>query len=1020
MEEFYSYEALLNRLRYSVAEKNRRIVFLLGSPISAPHNGSPGVANVDGIVDGIKNYFKNDVMSLRDLERTLTNSSTNAYQAGVNFLLGHRGQDAVNDLIRKAVIGARLDSIEIISKIKPTTNMDDLACDLEDERGKWFIPDCVKALATLIKKYPKNFDLQLTTNFDPLLSIEIQNQGGYCFRSVLSKDGSLNQTQGEGCHIVHLHGYWRGSVDTLHTPRQLTQSRPKLKASLSELLKNNIVIPIAYSGWDDIFTQTLVELARDDSNKLEVLWTYFSENDNDLISQNKRQIDSFDSGISSGRLLMYKGVDCHKIFPDLLESLTDSISIDTPESSKTSLGENELINAPSLKLQQEPTSTDTIPQISELFGRDDEIKTISDWVNVKLISINGLGGQGKSSLAALYALNSQKERRNIFIDWRDCREYDNTFLSVLIRAVHHVSAMVNDQVSISNLREAPIEGICAKFVEILKNNMGVVVFDNVDQYVDLETGEPLHELRVLIDSLVKSKIKSQVIFTSRPYLDIQSEYSASFVLRGLEQDASKQLFEKKYGNVISMADLSELYFLTEGHPLWISLIASRCRHENKKISEIVNHISSGKGDLPERTILSTWSGLNDKQKTVLRMLAELERPLTEDEFAQIDFELNYSQITKALKILKSLSLVEVRQGVLGGAVIDLHPLIRQYIRKNFPRTERQKFISRIILVIDRKISAIGQISKGLIPISLIDLRLHKTGLNINNGDFLSAIETLYDLYFPLIDNGLAEEFIRQSVKIFDQIDWLIFCAQNKKFNYFWSKVVKSMVELDKLNLADKYIASYEMSINGKGAQYINLCDVKCYRYWFCDDFEQAIYYGQQGLAIQEQTGVDTDYSCTHNLALAWRDNMEYEKALNYFLGQAEDVDVLNPGVFDIHKNGNFYGNIGRCYYFMGLLDNALICYKKSAILLEKDEDEITNRGYIRHWIGELLYKKGQPEDGFMFVKAALEIWNNLSPRRSESLTQLLNEIIENYPQVQRVMEIPKWRLENRFKQWIST
>ena len=95
-------------------------------------------------------------------------------------------------------------------------------------------------------------------------------------RTMLHADGNLSQTEGTGCHVIHLHGYWYGS-DTLHTARQLGQSCPRLKASLSSLLRNKLVVVCAYGGWDDAFTEALMDVVRDDTAHPETLYVLLEQ-----------------------------------------------------------------------------------------------------------------------------------------------------------------------------------------------------------------------------------------------------------------------------------------------------------------------------------------------------------------------------------------------------------------------------------------------------------------------------------------------------------------------------------------------------------------------------------------------------------------------------------------------------------------------------------------------------------------------------------------------------------------------
>lgn len=1019
---FFSYETLVDRLTYASKKESKKIIFLFGSPLSAPHDGNPGVSDVDGIVETIRQNFINDKNSLEALDNELKKSSGNAYQSAISFLMGRRGQDAVNELIQVAVVGARLDKADVLEKFRASNNPDDLATELEKDRDNWFIPNCLQDLAALCVHKPKVFgSVQLTTNFDPLLSLAIQKAGGHCARSVLSKDGSLGQHQNDGCHIVHLHGYWRGS-DTLHTPRQLNQLRPKLKSSLSELLRNSIVVPVAYSGWDDLFTRTLLEIVNDDVARPEVLWTYFGDNENDLVAQNSQQLKGFSGGLDSGRLCLYKGVDGRELFSDLKDNLSIKSSLYVTDgdpltkiSTKVVDVVQELSEATLGDNGSENSGSDSIPSINELVGRAYEIELLNDPQN-KIVAISGIGGQGKSSLAAYYALSCKKNKKFKFIEWRDCREQNDTLQTILIRTIH---SLMGADGSINTLKELSLDSLAHKLSIYFENERGLIVFDNIDHYVDLESGIALGPLKTFLDNIKPERLNSQILFTARPILKFESANAASIPLKGLAPVDARDLFTLKYNKKISEDDFSLLLDITEGHPLWITLIASRCRYQNLSPKVVLDEISSGKGTLPDRTILSIWNTLNDKQKIVLRTLAELERPLPEAEVAQIDFDINYNQFTKALKTLKALGLVELRQEDNSSEVVDLHPLIRSYIRTHFPRLEREKFISKIVLVLDRRLSALRKIFSSGFPLAVLDIWTHKVDLNLNGGNSEAAIESLVELRTPLVENGLAEEFVRLSVRVFEQVDWATLCATSARFNSLWYAACKSLAELGDFTRADIYIEKYEQSIDGKGAQFINLCNTKCYRYWIAGDFEQAIFYGEKGSSIKSSTSVDTKFDCAHNLALAWRDHGKLDAALEYFIGQFDESDVLDPNIVDAHRGGAYYGNIGRCYYLKGDIEKSLICYRKSAQLLEQSSDSALNKGYIRLWIGECLLKIGHQEDSAIFLRAALEMWNGFIPHTAESISCELESLVEKNPKLNRIIEMAPWRLENRFQQWIS-
>ncbi len=1020
---FYGYETLLDRLVHATRSGEKKIVFLVGSPASAPMDGNLGVPDVDGVIELVHGQFRDDQRAYNALIDELQTAPGNPYQVALSFLLGRRGQDAVNELIRIAVLAAREDSADVITRLTQAADKDASAQELENETEKWSIPRCQQELAALCINEPKVFgQVQLTTNFDPLLSLAIQKAGGDCYRSVLSRDGNLAQAQGKGCHIVHLHGYWRGT-DTLHTPRQLTHARPRLKASLLELLRNSILVPVAYSGWDDVFTSTLSEILAEDGSRPEVLWTYFGDIEADLIAQNNRQLNHLAAGLDRGRLNLYKGTNCHELFSDLRRELGHPNHGDTGVTSvsntqPTPLGHVfcELTTVQFTCTPKDSTPHgDAIPTVNDLVGRDRELGLLTD-IDNRLVAISGIGGQGKSSLAAYHAMKCKKNGGLKFVEWRDCREQSDTLHTILLKTYQSLTGRTE---SIEVLKELSIEQLSSELCKLLESENGLIVFDNVDHYVDLETGGTLGALEAFLDAIHPERLKSQIIFTSRPPIKFESLNAASFTLKGLSGNDARVLFEQKSGADISENDFEELLNVTEGHPLWISLIASRVRHQDVPIDSILREITSGKGELPARTLLSIWNTLNDKQKTVLRTLAELERPLPEGDVGDIDFELNFNQFSKALKALKALGLVELRQQENGTDALDLHPLIRQYIRTNFQRIERARFISKIIRSFDRRLSKLREIFKTNVPISALEIWTHKIDLSLNNNENDPAIDALEEIYSNLVDNGLAEEFIRLSTRIFEQIDWPTTCATSAVFPRLWSHSIKTLVELGDFTRADLYLDKYASAIQGTGPQFINLCDSRCYRYWFSGDFEQAVFHGEKGSTIKKQSSVDTTFDSEHNLALAWRDSGRIDDALTYFTGHHSEEDILNSSKLDLHEKGSFYGNIGRCYFLRGEVHKALVCYRKSAKLLEQARDEALNRGYIRQWVGQALNADGQLEDGAIFLRAAQNMWHGFVPQRATATESELQSIIDSNPKLARVLSMPSWRLENRFQQWVN-
>jgi hypothetical protein len=217
----YDEAALFERLTTGVQRSNQPVIFLVGSGLIAPiKEGGAGVPGVRGVIELIKGEF--DAPQQIELEKQICENA-NPYQAAFSFLLGRRGQQAANQIIRQAVWQARSAvSTKLASSFSLVGNTPDDVCrSLDTDLDGWNLTPGVEAVGGLIARYPDHFGRAiLTTNFDPLLGIAIARSNGNFFRTVLHRDGNLSQTEGTGCHVIHLHGYCNDRFSSRRTDRK--------------------------------------------------------------------------------------------------------------------------------------------------------------------------------------------------------------------------------------------------------------------------------------------------------------------------------------------------------------------------------------------------------------------------------------------------------------------------------------------------------------------------------------------------------------------------------------------------------------------------------------------------------------------------------------------------------------------------------------------------------------------------------------------------------------------------------
>lgn len=290
----------------------RPVAFLVGAPLSL--KDGVGVPGVTEILDFVREEIRGRAaFSLPNFETALSGKTGgDAYQEALKWLGSKMGQDAINDVIKTAVLQARKAGLG-----EPPHGRD-------GEPDDWNIPTGTAGLAELAARGGEKFlGPILTTNFDPLVSLAIHKAGGHAVRQVLTGDVTLVGAAADNsgiCPVVHLHGFWRDS-DTLHTQAQLTNPRPKLAKSLQRLLQRRTLIVAAYGGWEDFFTKALIELMNDEQAPLDVIWCFYEANADKVKSQHGKLLAALEPAIVMNRFRAFGGIDCHSIFGEILSTL---------------------------------------------------------------------------------------------------------------------------------------------------------------------------------------------------------------------------------------------------------------------------------------------------------------------------------------------------------------------------------------------------------------------------------------------------------------------------------------------------------------------------------------------------------------------------------------------------------------------------------------------------------------------------------------------------------------------------
>ena len=983
------------------------------------------------MVELIRREFK-DSEAESEFDQILERESFSHYQRAFEFLHGRRGQDVVNRIVRTAVWQG-LDTNNWPSFL-PMTGPNDADLDtcksLESNVDAWILPSAVDLFGKLLETYSDTFGgAVLTTNFDPLIEVSLMKHGGRYYRTVLHGDGSLGQTVAEGTHVVHLHGYWYGA-DTLHTPQQLGHPRPQLRRSLASVIEASTLVVVGYSGWDDVITRTLVDLLSDSSSNPEILWAFHEDDSMKIEASNKRLLNILAPGIGRGRVSLYRGIDFCSILSDIYEQLQPSYSeapgLTTRPTMTTFVkeddaekgGQGQLRVKIEFQIPNDASAGSDQPLfVSPWVGRDQELGILTS-LNEPVAFITGLGGQGKSALAGRFLQQqaATADGRFEIWDWRDCREESDRLSTQILRLVEHLS---NGEIKASRIEGTDIRAVVGILFGILRDRKTLLVFDNVDQYIDLETLRPIKGLEILVSEAQARSHNSLFLFTCRPDIRVDESRAVRVPLTGLSEDETRELITAFHVRKADRRLAEELHRKTDGHPLWVRLVVMQAVRHRDGLRGALDLIQQGEATLPDTT-RTIWGMLNEQQRNVLRTMAELDRPEPESRLLDLLPGANFNRVNRALKTLRSFHLIEIRTRPGGKPLLGLHPIIREFVRTSFPKRDRERYVGAILGFLDRMIGRFKPILHKDPSYEILEHWTRKAELKIRFGRFEEATSIIAEIAFPLVNRGYSEEMVRLSMRLLGQLDWAEACSSYKDFDTVFERCLTQMIQIGHDATKD-LLEKYEASIPGKSSQFILLCDLRCYADWYAGNYESAIRWGETGEILKEGTPVDTRFSTKHNLALSRRDAGNVSEALKSFLEGESLATIVTPGKRIHGKEAHFYGNIGRCLFLMGRLDEALVSYVKSAQLLEESHThrDRLNKGYIRIWIAELLFQQKEFELAAAPYRAAVCMWSNCSPPRAEQARSKLNDLVATCPELRTYVDKADWRVEGEFGRWLG-
>src|SRR5260370_4085937 len=297
------------------------------------------------------------------------------------------------------------------------------------------------------------------------------------------------------------------------------------------------------------------------------------------------------------------------------------------------------------------------------YGREEELATLEQWVveeRCRVVSVLGLGGIGKSALAArvMHRVAAQFE----VVLWQSLR--DAPTCEALLEACLQVLAP-------QPLPDLPdsLEGRLHLLMEQLRARRALLVLDNLEGL--LEEGEGMCHMRAAYESY--ARLLRRVAPTAHPgWLVLTSREKPSDLvplegsrtpvralrLSGLGREAGEQVLEERelVGTASGRQQLIERY---GGNPLALKIVAQTIVELFG--GEIAPFLEQGEGVFGSvRELLGEqFDRLSVVEQTVQRTLAILrERGILEEDRAGLGRHLSRGQVLEAIEALRRRSLIE--------------------------------------------------------------------------------------------------------------------------------------------------------------------------------------------------------------------------------------------------------------------------------------------------------------------------------------------------------------------------
>ncbi len=288
-----------------------------------------------------------------------------------------------------------------------------------------------------------------------------------------------------------------------------------------------------------------------------------------------------------------------------------------------------------------------------------------------LVSIEGIGGIGKTSLALEVAYECLQPGEDTAhfdgVIWASARDRALTLDDVL--------DAVARTLDYPGIAQKPLEEKREGVVRLLRSGAYLLLVDNFETISDATVGEFLQDLPEPSKALVTTRER-------------KLERAWTIPLKGLEEAEALALIRAE-GRRIGMAALEQtadavllpLYTATGGAPLALKWAVGQIKQPGQSLESVLAALHAAQGDLFNQMFARSWGMLTPEAQRVLMVMPLFATSATWNSLEAVS-DVHHYWLDQALKELLDLSLVETTAEL--DAIVcrySLHPLTRVFAQK---------------------------------------------------------------------------------------------------------------------------------------------------------------------------------------------------------------------------------------------------------------------------------------------------------------------------------------------------